>query len=279
MEFNKALRRYREGVFTDRDVTRCTGLSERAWRELIKLGAVRTITEKRGPGRVRLCDAKTLKRASIIAALNRTGLSLVMSGWIAYFLPLDELLYVVVDPSTILLQGGAKVDLDTGLPPLLKEPKADWFEPDKPAQADPDEDWLIEIYEGRFVASLYGAKDKPSFYGDLRDGGTRFISWFPAHRQFRFMDHESEDSVRAVTPNKLKGLVAKWENPTKWADRLDPRFLNYKFENHDAEDDALCRAAEVAARSPTFKTTINVTLAIRKALRRYLGIEPAGRIG
>ena len=29
------------------------------------------------------------------------------------------------------------------------------------------------------------------------------------------------------------------------------------------------------ARSPLFKTTINLTLAIRKALRRYLGIEPA----
>jgi hypothetical protein len=43
MKFDDALRRYRKGVFTDRDVTGCTGLSVRAWRELIKNGAVRTV--------------------------------------------------------------------------------------------------------------------------------------------------------------------------------------------------------------------------------------------
>ena len=53
MDFDEALRRYRKGLFKDRDVTRCTGLSVRAWRELIKVGAVRTVTENRGPGRVR----------------------------------------------------------------------------------------------------------------------------------------------------------------------------------------------------------------------------------
>ena len=45
--------------------------------------------------------------------------------------------------------------------------------------------------------------------------------------------------------------------------------------DHDGDDDPLSDAAEAAARSPLFTTTINVTLAVRKALRRYLGIEPA----
>jgi hypothetical protein len=31
-------------------------------------------------------------------------------------------------------------------------------------------------------------------------------------------------------------------------------------------------------RSPILKTTVNITLAVRKALRRYLGIEPALQI-
>ena len=33
--------------------------------------------------------------------------------------------------------------------------------------------------------------------------------------------------------------------------------------------------ARAAARRPIFKTSINITLAIRIALRRYLGLEPA----
>ena len=45
MNIDAALRRYRKGLFADHDVTRCTSLSVRAWRELIKIGAVRTITE------------------------------------------------------------------------------------------------------------------------------------------------------------------------------------------------------------------------------------------
>jgi hypothetical protein len=43
---------------------------------------------------------------------------------------------------------------------------------------------------------------------------------------------------------------------------------------HDTDTDPLCIEAEAAARSPLFKTTINISLAVRRALRRYLGIEP-----
>ena len=101
-------------------MNRCTGLSVRAWRELIKRGAVRTLTEKRGRGRVRMCDATTFKRAALIAALNQAGLSLAMAGRIAYFLPLDVLLYAVWDPIFILLDVTAKADPETGLPPRLE---------------------------------------------------------------------------------------------------------------------------------------------------------------
>ncbi len=53
MPSDEVLRRYRAEQFTDADVTRCTGLSVRGWRELIKHRAVRTVTERRGPGPVR----------------------------------------------------------------------------------------------------------------------------------------------------------------------------------------------------------------------------------
>jgi len=273
MAIDDALRRYRKSVFTDHDVTRCTGLSVRAWRELIKIGAVRTMTEDRGPGRVRLCDASTFKRAAIIVALNRAGFSLAVSGRIAYFLPLDTLLYAIWDPSTILLQVWRDVDPDTRLPPRIEQPKADWFDPDKPAKADPENDWLIEIYEGRFVGIIYSAEHEPSIYGDLRNEGTRFVSWFPFHRQTQ-VSRATEEIAQRLLPNKTGDFVPKWEDPVTWSDRLDPDFLDYKYEDHDSDDDPLVIAAEAIARGPLFKTTVNVTLAIRKALRRYLGIEP-----
>src|SRR6478752_3548852 len=167
MDFNEALRKYRDGVFTDADVTRCTGLSGRSYRELIKVGAVRTSTEKRGPGRVRVCDPNTFKRLAVIARLNQTGLSLAMAGRIAYFCPLDFIFYNYCDPSVILLDLEAAIDPHSGLPSRLKEPKEDWFEPDKPANANPGDDWLIEIYDGRFVGSIYPEETEPMIYGDL----------------------------------------------------------------------------------------------------------------
>jgi hypothetical protein len=40
-DLDDALRRYRQDRFTDRDVTSCTGLSVRSWRELIKQSSAR----------------------------------------------------------------------------------------------------------------------------------------------------------------------------------------------------------------------------------------------
>jgi hypothetical protein len=274
MSLDDALRRYRQGLFTDEDVTDCTGLSVRGLRELIKIGAVRTITGRRGRGRVRLCDPITLKRAAVIAALNQAGFSLAMSGRIAYYLPLDALLYTIFDPCTILLRDSAEVDPETGLPPRREHPKTNWFDPDKPARADPENDWLIEIYEDRFVAIVHGAKEEPWIVGDLRNEGTSFVSWFPFHRQNQVVGSADEESAEKLLPRKIGDFIAKWEHPIWWSEQLDPGFLDYRFEDHGGDGDPLSIVAEATARSPLFKVTINITLAIRKALRRYLGIEP-----
>ena len=107
---NQALRAYQDSRFTDGDVVRCTGLTTRALRELLKVGAVRSITERRGPGLVRLFDSTTFKRAAIIAALHAAGFSLATAGRIAYFIPFEELLFAVCDPFTILfMQGTAEI--------------------------------------------------------------------------------------------------------------------------------------------------------------------------
>jgi hypothetical protein len=275
MKLDNALLRYREDRFTDDDITYCAGLTERSWRELIKLGAVRTVAERRGPGRIRQCDAAALKRAAAIGALNQAGLSLPVSGSVAYFLPFHTVLYEICDPGRILLQSSADLDIQTGLPPRIESPKVDWFDPDKPANADPEKDWLVEFYEARFVGVKYGSQGDPTIFGDLRETGTSFVAWFPndARTQFTGSIIAELAQERLPTGARLIDAVVAWEDPRPWTNEL--RLLGYKFEQHDTDRDPLHQAAEATARSPVFKTTINVSLAIRKALRRYLGIEPA----
>ena len=272
MNFDDALRRYRADVFTDEDVTRCAGLSVRAWRELIKIGAVRTITKARGPGRVRRCDATTLKRSAVIAALNGAGFSLASSGRIAYFLPFHTLLYTLCDPVTILFPRFMDLEPHSGLPRVQK-PKVDWFDPHKLAKAEPEADWLIHIYETRFVAVSYGGKSEPTVFGDLRNEGTSFVAWLPLHRWNQLKGSMTDDLARELLPTKFFQFVKEWEDPRKFPREL--RLLDYKYENHDTDGDSLRAAAEATARSSVFATTINVSLTIRKALRRYLDIEPA----
>jgi hypothetical protein len=272
MSSDEALRRYRKGQFTDHDITRCTDVSVRASREMIKIGAVRTVTEKRGRGRVRLCDATALKRTAAIGAINRAGFSLAVSGQMAYFYPLHSLLYDICDPCRVLLQNSAAADPRTGLPPRLEHPKVDWFDCDKPAKADPESDWLLEIYEGRFVGAIWDANETPTIFGDLRNEGASFVAWFPFRQRAHRMGRVIDAFVQELPPTVVDAFE-EWENPTKWDKEF--KLLGYKYEKHDKDDDPLCIAADAAVRSPLFKTTINVTLTIRKALRRYLGIEPA----
>jgi hypothetical protein len=258
----EALRRYREDAFTDADVTACTGCSERSIRQLIKVGAVRTRSEERGAGHIRKFDAATFKRLAVAAALNRAGFSLALSGQLAYLLPSDQLLYERYDPINVLFDTSLSVDPNTGLPPRLEAPRFDWFDPDKPATADPKNDWLLEIYDGRFVAQVAQEGRLKHVYGDLRKAGTEFVSWWPFHAQLN--SFPSLDTDTDTSP--------KWEGRRLWADRIDPKFLNFHFERHDTDDDPLMYEGYAAAQRPIFKTSINITLAIRLALRRYLGL-------
>src|SRR5262249_4017222 len=138
--------------------------------------------------------------------------------------------------------------------------------------AEPDTDWLVEIFDGRFVGVRYDGRQGPvTIFGDLREQATRFIGWLPFRRD-QFAGGAIERIAQEARGSRLIKFVADYEIPAKWLKALHG--LGYRFENHDGAADPLCVAAESAVRSPTFKTTVNVTLAIRKALRCYLGIEP-----
>ena len=261
--FEHALARYRRTEFMDAEVTACTGLSARSIRQLIKVGAVRTRSEDRGAGYIRRFDATTFKRLALASAIHDAGLSLTLAGQLAYLLPGDARLYARYDPINVLCDTRLGADPTSGLPPRLETPTRDWFDCDKPAMTDPDTDRLLEIYDGRFVALVFKGQDEPLIYGDLREEGTAFVSWWA------FQSHTS-----AVFSTDAD-VAPKWEDPRSSANRIDPKFLNYQFEHHDDETDPLMREARAVAQRPVVKTSINITLALRLALRRYLGIEPA----
>jgi hypothetical protein len=245
-------------------------VTTRALRELLKVGAVRSITERRGPGLVRLFDAKTFKRAAIIAALNRAGFSLVMAGRIAYFLPFEELLLALCDPIAIFFMHGTPINPDTGLPRPWEKPRANWFDPDRPAEADLENDWFLEIYDRRFLSALYkvpGKADQRFIYAELRDDGTKLVLWLPFH--------ETRPVFNLALKQFVDTFAAKWAQPEAWSDRLPSKFLDYHFEDHSADDDPLRLRAEATARDAIVTTTIDLTSAVRKALRRYLGLDHA----
>jgi hypothetical protein len=270
MDFDEHLWPYRQNAFTDDDITRCTGLTVRAWRELIKLRAVHTVAEPRGRGRVRLCDATVLKRAAVIGALNQAGLSLAVSGQIALYVPFHSVLYEIVDPIRILFRSMAEANSEI----TVHQPRVDWFNANEPAQADPHSDWLVHIYDNRFVGIRYQAEDEPAIFGDLREERTSFVAWLPLHPRSQFARCAIAElaSERLPSPSRWVDFVADWEDPGKRPKELWE--LGYRFEKH-ADGDPPRLAAEISARSPVTLTTINISLAMRKALRRFLGLEPA----
>jgi hypothetical protein len=193
-----------------------------------------------------------------------------VSSEVAYFTPFHTALYDITDPCAILLDRSVAVDPER-LPARLRKPRTDWFDPNRPARAEPDSDWWIEIHDGRFVGIGYGPKHTPVVFGDLRDDGARFVGWVPLHRRDQFVGCAIEKLATEFRANPANAYAA-WEDPTRWSRELNS--LGYCFEQH-GDDDPLRATAAAAVNSPLFTTTVNVSLAIRKALRRYLGIEPA----
>ena len=123
----------------------------------------------------------------------------------------------------------------------------------------------------RRALQSYRCRRQRFIYADLRDDGTKLVLWLPFHE------------TRPVFNVPLKQFVdvfaAKWAQSSAWSDRLPSKFLDYHFEDHSADDDPLRLRAEATARDATFTITINLTSAVRKALRRYLGLDHAANEG
>ena len=159
----------------------------------------------------------------------------------------------------------------TGLPRKVQQPKTDWFDPDKPAKAEPATDWSIEIYNGRFVGARYNIEGPPTIFGDIR-ANAEFVAWVPSDRSAGLARTTIAKLAQEILAPRFVDFIAEWDDPTKFSEQH--KALGYKTESHHVGNDSLRLFAEATARAPLFKTSVNVTFAIRRALRRYLRIEP-----
>ena len=141
-----------------------------------------------------------------------------------------------------------------------------------PPSVDPKTDWLVQIHDRRFVSVVYRPAEKPVVFGDLREEGTKFVAWVPHYAKSQFVRSVVAQLAMEWAPagDRYPDVVSEWEEPTKDAREL--RSLGYEYETLGA-DDPLRRAAQATVRNPLFTTTINISLAIRRAIRRYLDIE------
>jgi len=130
--------------------------------------------------------------------------------------------------------------------------------------------------KSKFTTAVMSAASTKSmtnqnFFGDLRNNCTSFVAWFPWRRRPRFSEMTKE-ILKTLPYLRSVDFVEDWENPLKFSKEL--KILGYKYENHDADHDPLYVSAGATIQSPVYKVTVNISLAIRKALRRYLGLEP-----
>jgi hypothetical protein len=84
MTLEDAFNRWRDGEFSDDEVSGFTGLTPRALRDLAKWGAIETAGGEKGRGKRRAWKRRAICKAAMTAAFHRAGLSLPMSARLAF---------------------------------------------------------------------------------------------------------------------------------------------------------------------------------------------------
>lgn len=265
MSYEDALKWYRESRFTAADVTRATGLTERSQRELQKLGILQPVPQP-NPKAQRLLNTTMLKRAAIVAPLNRAGLSLGVAGRIVYAaMMLEDLIFDIVDPWDVYYDAGTAFDPETGLFGVRHLPhnRDTWFDPAHAPAAAPA-DFYLSVVDSRFV--MLGADDPDAAYGELTPDLTDFVWWEGGmydHLRERGRDGEVELSVKGAGDHS-PAPFGTFDNTA------DPKTIRFKVKS---STDADLKAAEEAKNNPVTTLTINASLALRIALRRLLNIS------
>ena len=252
-------------LFTDQQVTEACGLHVDNLRQLITWKAVVPAQSGGGRGKIRLWTAAHVRRISVTATLFNAGFSLKLAHTIAYCIPEDHWLDIY-EPDVLAVSS-----------PEIQ--KLGWYDRGKSKIKINLEDCYVDIVNRKFIF-LRASKKIFIFdfnrgehhiiecFGRLNSNKTRFISRVPVHQMYEASEHDPTAVVgRAYGRAYPKRTLAKWEDKQTLVDLIDPKSLVYEYAKRFD-----LNKANAAYASPIVKEEINISLGLRIAMRRVLGL-------
>ncbi len=250
MKLEDALIWYQRNRFTADDVTRA---------ELQKLGLLSPVLQETKT-RLRLLTSHMVKRAALIAPLNKAGLSLAVAGRIVCAAPmLEDLEFDIVDPWHMFYEFDHELRMFQ--PRKFPHPRAVWFAPDQ-MLATANDFVRLEVIDSHYVNIRIG--ESGGTYGELTRDLTDFVWWENAmYDHLPRVGGEAQLSVLGVQDH----LPAP---PGSFSKGNDPKTLRFSTKTVTEEDE---RAARGATKSHVSMLIIDVEFALRVALRRLLYVD------
>jgi hypothetical protein len=239
-------------TFNDEQLTSGCDMHIDNLRQLITWKAVIPYQRGGGRGRIRLWTMTHVHRVSMTASIFNAGFSLRMAHTLAYLIMMDELL-CLYDPLNLEMNGGDR---------------SGWFDPNKPRVEPDEDDWYLDVVNGRFVYLDIGSDPEqvrqPMVYGELNRDRTILKSMIDfAH----YSGPVDTDPANVVDTKYLTETRPKWERFWMPTPEVDPSSLAWKYEPNLDED----LANDLFTR-PKSKQVINLTLGLRVAVRRVLDL-------
>ena len=302
-----AFNRWRDGDFSDDEVSSFTGLTPRALRDLAKWGAIEASGGGKGRGKRRAWKRPAICKAVMTSALHKGGLSLPMAARIAFYVwniqpnnsndPMlrfpkwEELDKPILDTaerqpgehavkkwltddfatprhdddfdSYVHIVNGSYVIAEAAVVPSYRRMRAD--------QSDPD---LGDKIDAMLRAKVGGTFEEmlTVILGRISEDGSTFYTWHRPRRKRMFNDRDRAKWEKAKAEGVelqdfLKTLPPERFIEDQYADEISLDFLQYQL-----EPEANTEKAASAFFNFTTKTSVNVTLAMRMAMRSAIGL-------
>ncbi len=308
MALEDAFNRWRDGEFSDDETSEFTGLTPRALRDLAKWGAIETSGGEKGRGKRRAWKRAAICKAAMTGAFHKAGLPLPMAGRIAFYVwnisPNSSNDPMLRFPKWEEL---GKPILDTAAREPGEHAVKKWLTDDFAApRHDDDFDSYVHIVNRSYVVAeaavvpsyrrMFADQSDPDLnnkldamlrenvggtfeelltviLGRISDDSATFYTWHRPRRKRFFNAKERARWEKAKAEGVDIMVFMKSLGPEhnymeeQYSDEISLDFLQYQL-----EPEANTEKAANAFFNFAVKTSVNVTLAMRMAMRRAMSL-------
>lgn len=308
MTLEDAFNRWRDGEFSDDEVSAFAGLTPRALRDLAKWGAIETVGGEKGRGKRRAWNRTAICKAAMTAAFHKAGLALPMAARIAFyqwsiqpnnsndpmfrFPKWEELDRPILDTaarqpgehavkkwltddfatprhdddfdSYVHIVNGSFVIAEAAVVPSYRKMREDQRDPDLSNKIDT---MLREKVGGTFEELL------TVVLGRISEDGSTLYTWHRPRRKRMFNEEQrakweaaKAEGVEIMEFMKTLGPDQNFLED-QYSDEISLDLLQYQL-----EPEANTEKAANAFFHFAVKTSVNVTLAMRMAMRRAMNL-------